>query len=59
MEVKTETQLPPREVRYEVNEYIREEQQLANQSPQPQKVQPTFIAKSTKVTSLLFSYGTF
>ena len=33
MEVKTETQLPPREVRCEVDEYNREEQQLANQSP--------------------------
>ena len=33
MEVKTETQLPPREVHCEVDEYNREEQQLANQSP--------------------------
>ena len=33
MEVKTETQLPPREVRCEVDEYNREEQRLANQSP--------------------------
>ena len=33
IEVKTETQLPPREVCCEVDEYIRGEQQLANQSP--------------------------
>ena len=33
MEVKTETQLPPCEVRCEADEYIREEQRLANQSP--------------------------
>ena len=53
MEVKTETQLPPREMCCEVDEYIREEQRLVNQSPPSIRFNPPSLQN---VPKLLYYY---